>query len=66
MAICNSRGIFFPDAEGRAERELASHYRKQAEDVELAGYHRLADSLREVARSYEQEAEHNISRSIIR
>lgn len=64
MAIFNSRGVFFPDPDGRAERELASHYRKQAEDVELAGYHRLADKLREVATSYEQEAEHNVSRSL--
>jgi hypothetical protein len=64
MAIFNSRGVFFPDPDGRAERELASHYRKQAEDVELAGYHRLADRLRQVARSYEHEAEHNVSRSL--
>lgn len=62
MAIFNARGVYFPDAEGRAEREFAAHYRKQAEDVELAGYHRLADTLRGVARSYDEQAEQSRER----
>lgn len=57
MAIFNSRGVYFPDAEGRAEREFASHYRKQAEDLELAGYYRLAEALKEIANSYDRQAE---------
>jgi hypothetical protein len=57
MAIFNSRGVYFPDAEGRAEREFAVRYRKQAEEVELAGYYRLADTLKEVAQGYDRQAE---------
>jgi hypothetical protein len=61
-AIFGSRGVFFPDAEGRAEREFASQYRKQAEDLELAGYHRLAETLKEVAEGYDRQAEQAGSR----
>jgi hypothetical protein len=57
MAIFSSRGVYFPDAEGRAEREFASHYRKQADDMELAGYRRLAETLKEAAKSYDRQAE---------
>ena len=57
IEIFNSRGAHFVDPEGKPERELASRYRQQAEEVEMAGYHRLAISLREAAVSYEREAE---------
>ena len=57
IEIFNSRGAHFVDPEGKPERELANHYRKQAEEVEMNGYHRLAASLREDAASYEREAE---------
>lgn len=56
-AMFGSRGVYFPDAEGRAEREFASLYRKQAEDLELAGYHRLAETIKEVAKGYDRQAE---------
>ena len=56
-AVFNSRGVYFPDAEGRAEREYASIYRKQADEAELAGYQRLAITIREVAESYDRQAE---------
>lgn len=62
IAIFNSRGVYFPDAEGRAEREFANIYRGKADEVELAGYHRLADTFREVAESYDRQAEQNASR----
>jgi len=62
MAIFSSRGVYFPDAEGRAEREFASLYRKKAEDVELSGYHRLAEALKEVAKSYDRQAEQSATR----
>jgi hypothetical protein len=65
MAIFNSRGVYFPDAEGRAEREFAAHYRKQADDVELAGYHRLAETLKEAARSYDRQAEQSGMRMLL-
>lgn len=57
MEVFNSRGVFWVDPEGRAERELAERYRKQADEVEAQGYHRLAGTLREVAKSYDREAE---------
>ena len=62
MAIFSSRGVYFPDAAGRAEREFASHYRKQAEDLELAGYYRLAETLKEAAKSYDRQAEQSAMR----
>lgn len=55
--IFNSRGVHWIDPEGREERELAKKYRAQAEEVETRGYHRLASTLRELAASYERDAE---------
>lgn len=62
MGILGSRGVHFVDPTGVAERELAVNYRKQADEVEVAGYFRLADTLRNVATHYEREADDNISR----
>jgi hypothetical protein len=58
----NSRGVHTVDPEGKPERELARNYRARAEDVEIRGYYRLATTLREVAESYDREAEQNASR----
>jgi hypothetical protein len=55
--LFNSRGVHWVDPTGKPERELAGKYRAQAEAVEGAGYHRLATTLRELAESYEREAE---------
>jgi len=55
--LFNSRGVYWVDPTGKPERELAAKYRAQAEDVESAGYHRLATTLRELADTYEREAE---------
>lgn len=63
MAVFNSRGAFWVDPEARAERELANNYRAKADEVEAHGYHRLAASLRGVAKSYEHEAEKRRSNS---
>jgi len=49
-------------ATGKPEREFAEKYRAQAEAVEDAGYHRLATTLRELAASYERDAESVSSR----
>jgi len=49
------------DPTGKPERELADKYRKQADDVEVAGYHLLAITLRELAEDYDQEVERIIS-----
>jgi len=57
MAIHNSRGVHFVDPTGKPERGLAAKYRAQAEEMENAGFHRLATTLRGVAESYDREAE---------
>ncbi len=56
LAIFNSRGVHTVDPSGKPELELAEKYKKQAEDVENAGYQRLAPTLRELANSYTSEA----------
>lgn len=60
IEVFNSRGAHFVDPSGSPERELAKLYRKQAEEVELRGYARLAATLKEIAASYNREAEHNV------
>ena len=60
--IYNSRGVHTVDPEGKPERALAQKYRQRAEQVEKAGYHRLATTLRGVADSYDRDAERIISR----
>ena len=55
--LYSSRGAHWVDPTGKPERELADKYRAQAEAVEGAGYHRLATTLRELAESYDREAE---------
>lgn len=62
--LFNSRGVHWVDPTGKPERELAAKYRKQAEEVEAAGYHRLASTLRELAEEYDHEAERILSREL--
>lgn len=57
----NSRGVHTIDPSGRPERELARQYRQKAEEVENAGFYRLAVTLRELADSYDREAERIIA-----
>ena len=59
--LFNSRGVHGFTA-GREERQLAERYRKQADEVEAHGYHRLANSLRKLASSYERDAEREENR----
>lgn len=47
---------------GEAEREIASTWRKKAEEVEKEGYVRFADSLRKFAASYDRDAQREASR----
>jgi hypothetical protein len=61
--LYNSRGVHWVDPTGTPERELATEYRAQAEAVENAGYHRLATVLRDLAVSYEREADGVASRA---
>ncbi len=61
-AIFNSRGVYCVDPEAKPEKRLAEKYNQQAEEVENAGYHRLATTLRDLAESYKNEAERIINR----
>jgi hypothetical protein len=60
MEIYNSRGAYAVDPHGVPERELANQYRREAEQLDLQGYTRVASTLREVAAGYDREAEHNV------
>lgn len=60
-SVRNSRGAHFIDPEAKPEKALAEKYREKAELVENAGYQRLATTLREVAESYDRDAEEIIS-----
>lgn len=57
LGFANSRGFHSVDPSGEPERELAAQYRAKAEDVENAGFQRLAAELRALSDSYEREAE---------
>lgn len=59
--IYNSRGVHWVDPTGKPERDLAEQFRQKAEDVENAGFQRLAVMLRGLADSYDREAERIIS-----
>jgi hypothetical protein len=52
----NSRGVYCVDPTGKPEKDLAAKYKKQADEVENAGYFRFAGTLRNLAMSYEDEA----------
>lgn len=53
----NSRGVYSVDPSGKPERELAEQFRRKAEEVENAGFQRFASTLRDLAATYEREAE---------
>jgi len=55
--VFNSRGAHWVDPTAKEEKELAVKYNNQANMVEDAGYQRFAAALRQVAQSYEREAE---------
>ncbi len=57
LGIYNARGVHFVDPTGAPEKRLAAEYIEDAEAAENAGFYRLAVTLREVARTYQLEAE---------
>lgn len=59
--LFNLRGVHGFTA-GQEERQIAEKYRKQADEVEVRGYHRLATSLRELASVYDHQAEREATR----
>ncbi|MCS7009749.1 MAG: hypothetical protein NZL98_00055 [Anaerolineales bacterium] len=61
-ALYNSRSAHWIDPTGKPEKELAAKYRACADAVEENGYSRLAVTLRELADTYEREAEIIVSR----
>jgi hypothetical protein len=59
--LFNSRGGFYFTA-GRAEQELSAHYRTRADILEANGFYRFARALRDLATSYQRDAERDSSR----
>ena len=57
IGIYNSRGVHTIDPKAKQERTLAKKYQQRADQVENAGYQRLATTLRDVADSYNRDAE---------
>lgn len=55
-ALFNARGIHTVDPSGASEIALEKKYRQQADEVEDAGYQRIAVTLRQLADSYAREA----------
>ncbi len=53
----NARGAHWVDPTGEPEKKLAEQFRRKAEDVENAEFYRFAATLRELAESYEREAQ---------
>lgn len=57
----NSRGVHWVDPSGKQELDLATQYKKQAEELENAGYQRIAGTFRGLGDSYESEAKRVIA-----
>lgn len=53
----NSRGFYWVDPTGKPKKELAEQFRHKAEDVENAGFQRFAVTLKDMAESYDRDAE---------
>lgn len=60
--LFNSRGVH-GFTSGVAEKNIAARYRAQADEVEAAGFYRLATTLRELADDYDRQAERESKRS---
>lgn len=56
-ATYNARGAHWVDPTGKTEKELAEQFRRKAEDMENAGFHRFAETLRELEKFYYGEAQ---------
>jgi len=53
----NSRGVHYVDPTGKPERELAAENRRKAEEIENAGFQRIAVTMRGIADGYDREAD---------
>ena len=61
--LYNQRGVHSVSA-GKEEREIASRYRNKADALAEYGFHRVAEVLRNLADSYEHDAEREAERNI--
>lgn len=59
--VFNSRGVHWVDPTGKPERELAEQWRQKAGAIENAGFARFAAVLRDLAESYDRDAERVIA-----
>ncbi len=55
--VFNSRGAHWVDPTGKPEMDLAEEYNVKADEVEAAGFHRVAVTMRSLAETYSREAE---------
>ena len=55
--VFNSRGAYFVDPSGEPEKKLAELWRERADEVDKRGFSYFATLLRELAKSYDREAE---------
>ena len=61
IGISNSRGFHVVDGTGKEERDLAAENRRKADEIENAGYHRLAQTFRAIAERYDNESDDAIT-----
>ena len=66
IALRNSRGVYRIEGTGVQERELAEKYHSKAEQLQDAGFHRLASTLFSVSQSYASEADEAIKNDDLR
>ena len=59
----NSRGPHIVDPTGEAEQTLADRFNQEAEEVENAGFFRLAVELRRIAESYSRDVQRLVAES---
>jgi hypothetical protein len=55
--VLNSRGVHRVDPTGKPERELAEQWNTKADAIEAAGFARIASTLKELAESYNRQAD---------
>ena len=56
-SVFNSRGVHWVDPTGKPERDLADQWREKAKEVDSLGLARFAATLRQIAESYDHDAE---------
>ena len=57
LKVYNSRGVHWIDPSGKQEKEISEFWKERAKEVENKGFIRFGATLRNLAKSYEKEAE---------